>query len=436
MTMQDDGLDEPQADRSLPPGYRLDEYVIRRTLGSGGFGITYLGEDTHLAHQVAIKEYFPFQLAGRSHGCTVTPHVHTRESLSAYQWGLDRFIEEARTLARFKHPNIVRVVRYMERNGTAYIVMDFAEGRPLSDVIKQDGPLGEHAIRSILLPLLDGLRAVHAERMLHRDIKPQNIIIRPDGSPVLIDFGAARQAIGSRSRSISTILTPGYAPLEQYWSKGNQGPWTDLYALGAVAYACLMAASPPEAQELQRDWQALNLATVGRGRAGQDFLAAIDWAMRPEEKDRPQSVEQWRPALAGGIGLTEGRTVIATDPGPAPTEPPVSKLPLAAAGLLFVGALVVVGVLLVEPGSPSLGSGAERRPAQPQVQAPMTPLQPEVASVPQTAPPTADPVAEAKDNEAFATAIQIGTPEAYAVYLKLYPDGRHAESARRNARGS
>lgn len=286
-------------EQTLPIGYRLHEYVVSKVIGSGGFGVTYLGRDTNLDKAVAIKEYFPFSLASRYDDQWVAPNTTVQQDQSEYEWGLTRFIDEARTLAKFEHPNLIRVVRYIEANGTAYIVMDFAEGRPLSTLINEDSLLSEDQLTKILVPLIDGLSLVHAAEMLHRDVKPENIVIRPDGSPVLIDFGAARQAIGSRSQPISTILTPGYAPYEQYFSSGNQGPWTDIYALGAVAYACLTGDAPHEAVQRAVEDPTVPAVQSAKGRGFKAFLEAIDWAIQLREADRPQTVDDWKNALLG-----------------------------------------------------------------------------------------------------------------------------------------
>ena len=166
---------------------------------------------------------------------------------AGYKWGLERFLLEARTLAKFSHPNIVRVLRYFEANATAYVVMDYEHGDPLKTVLQLDPQPPEAKLKAWLAPLLDGLAAVHATGFLHRDIKPDNIFIRADGKPVLIDFGAARQALGGETKSLTSILTPGYAPLEQYSGEGKQGPWTDLYAMGGVLYRAVTDKNPPDA---------------------------------------------------------------------------------------------------------------------------------------------------------------------------------------------
>ena len=223
---------------ALPPGTRVQDFEFHRVLGHGGFGITYLGWNVALDIPVAIKEYLPADLAMREQDMSVLPKSAGDEA--DFHWGLNRFLDEARVMARFKHPNIVQVQHYFQAHGTACIVMEYVEGETLSDLFKRKGTLTESELKHILLPLLAGLVEVHEAGILHRDIKPGNILLRAaDGSPVLVDFGAARQAVGARSRSVTAVLTPGYAPIEQYSSRGHQGPWTDIYALGGVCYQAL-----------------------------------------------------------------------------------------------------------------------------------------------------------------------------------------------------
>lgn len=295
--------------QALPTGYRLDEYVIEKCAGSGGFGVTYLGTDVNLDKTVAIKEYFPFHLALRGDDRIVSPRTRAQADIDEYSWGLDRFIDEARTLAKFSHSNVVRVLRYIERNETAYIVMEFAEGQELSKLIEGHGNLTTEATKAIITPIMSGLEAIHEKGILHRDIKPDNIIIRNDGSPVLIDFGAARNAIGTRSKSLSAILTPGYAPVEQYETRGNQGAWTDIYALGAVAYACLMGEKPAEATTRFRNDPNPPLAERLAGQGDPGFLSAVDWALQPNEHDRPQSIGEWRSSIEDNVSAGYNKNI-------------------------------------------------------------------------------------------------------------------------------
>ena len=234
----------PNFNSTLLPGVRLKEFEIIRILGIGGFGITYLARDIRLGREVAIKEYFPVGFATRSGEQTIS--ARSEQHVGDYRWGLASFIGEARTLARFDHPSIVRIIRFFEANGSAYIVMEYIVGHSLSDELKEKQTLPEHRVKEIVNALLDGLEQTHAEDLLHRDIKPGNVMLREDGRPVLIDFGAARSIAGQHSRTMTAVLTPGYAPIEQYGSQGKQGPWTDIYSLGALAYKCLSGKTPQD----------------------------------------------------------------------------------------------------------------------------------------------------------------------------------------------
>lgn len=284
---------------ALPQGYRLEEYELLRVLGFGGFGMTYLGFDHNLDKGVAIKEYLPMDIATRTRDHSVAPQASDFQK--DFEWGLDRFLDEARTLARFQHPNIVQVYRFFEAHGTGYIVMEYVEGETLSAYLERKETLTESELKSILYPILDGLEVVHGADFLHRDIKPGNIIIRDeDDSPVLLDFGTARQAMGTRSRSVASILTPGYAPIERYSSRGNQGPWTDIYALGVVCYRALTGQMVDEAMDRIHDDALIPLSEHYAGRASREFLSAIDHALSVYEKERPQSVSAWRAELEGG----------------------------------------------------------------------------------------------------------------------------------------
>ena len=283
---------------ALPSGYRIEEYELVRVLGSGGFGITYLGYDHHLDKAVAIKEYLPNDLAVRTDNNSVLPK--STQDKADYEWGLERFLSEAQTLARFDHRHIIKVHRFFRTHGTGYIVMEYAEGETLSEVLQSKGTLTEAESKAILFPILDGLEAVHEANFLHRDIKPGNIVIRQDGSPVLIDFGSARQVVARKSRSVTAIVTPGYAPIEQYSAKGHQGPWTDIYALGAVCYRCLAGEPPEDATERLREDPLVPASTRCKGKASAELLDAIDRALRVNEEERPQSIKEWRETLADG----------------------------------------------------------------------------------------------------------------------------------------
>ncbi len=284
------------------------QYLIGKVLGKpGGFGITYLALDTKLETRVAIKEYLPRDLAGRD-GDHATVSAHSAEDGENFRYGLTQFLQEARTLARFDHANIVRVRNFFEENGTGYLVMDYYDGITLADYLAQQpqGKLPEKTAVDILMPILDGLREVHAKNFLHRDIKPQNIYLTTGNRAILLDFGAARQAMGERSRSISVVLSEGYAPYEQYHRRGEQGPWTDIYASAAVLYHAVAGQAPPPATErVSKD--ELDVGALGVS----DSLAnALLLGLAVDHKDRPQTMAEF-----------QGLLLVLSKSGNDPTEP-------------------------------------------------------------------------------------------------------------------
>ena len=294
---------------ALKPGDHLLEYRIEKVLGHGGFGITYLAHDTLLDAPYAIKEFLPPELAARDRDNSVT--LRSEATRKPFDWAREKFLNEARVLARFAHPNLVRVNRFFEANGTVYFVMDYVDGQPLSDWLKAGGSVDQKLLESILLPLADGLVAVHAEGVLHRDIKPGNIILRPDGSPVLIDFGAARQAYGSVTRSMLNVVTAGYAPIEQYSEGMAQGPWTDIYALAAVAYRMIAGRKPPDAVERLRNDPMILAVALAIDHLPTEMLRAVDWGLAVHPEDRPKDLETWRAALLGEQPVPEAASVAA-----------------------------------------------------------------------------------------------------------------------------
>ena len=303
---------------ALIVGQELHWYRIDSVLGKGGFGITYLAYDTNLDRAVAIKEYLPTEFAVRESDQSV--HPASQDHAEPFRWGLERFITEAQTLASFDHPNVVRVHSVFESNNTAYMVMQYEQGETLDQRLKRDGTVRESELLEWLPPLLDGLAAVHAAGFIHRDIKPANLFLRKDGGPVLIDFGSARQALGEETRTLTALISPGYAPYEQYYSKSDdQGPWTDIYALAATLYRCVQGASPVDAVERSRtlltgEADALVPATTGASGYSETLLRAIDHGLAFQPGDRPRSVEQWRAELP----LRE--TPEATTPSPQPAS--------------------------------------------------------------------------------------------------------------------
>jgi serine/threonine protein kinase/HAMP domain-containing protein len=316
------------ADLALAPGTAMHEYRIDGVLGEGGFGVTYLATDVHLDAAVAIKEYLPQDIVFRSADGAVSPTAS--EHLPRYRQGLEAFLVEARTLASFRHRSIVRVARFFEANRSAYMVLEVEKGEPLKSWWPQHKHIGEKALVELLLPLLDGLAAVHKAGFLHRDIKPDNIQVRSsDGSLVLLDFGSASQASGLAPQGL-TVVTPGYAPLEQY-GLGEQGPWTDIYALGATLYWCVAGKKPPDAETRRADPRAYRRAVdAGRDVFGDAFLKAIDWALNTEPTKRPQTVAALQralcadhPAAVRRFETTRRRAQLrkTAEEAPAPEEP-------------------------------------------------------------------------------------------------------------------
>ncbi len=290
-------IDAPSA---LPLGTRLAEFELREVLGVGGFGIVYLAFDHALEREVAVKEYMPASLAGR----TETMHVSVRSQSDAesFALGLKSFVNEARLLARFNHPSLLKVLRFWEGNGTAYMAMPVMRGRTLKDVrLALDEPPSEAWLRALLDPLLGAIEKLHSEGVYHRDIAPDNIQIEPDGHPVLLDFGAARRVLSDKSQTLTAILKPAYAPIEQYAEVGavKQGPWTDLYALGATLHYVLLKRPPAPATARTVHDEASILTTDRLPGCSENFLRTLDWMMAPRPMDRPQSVAALREVLDG-----------------------------------------------------------------------------------------------------------------------------------------
>ncbi|NRF69522.1 HAMP domain-containing protein [Aquincola sp. S2] len=291
---------------ALQPGFRLHEYRIERVLGQGGFGITYLATDVNLRAPLAIKEYLPEEIAFRAGDRSVSPNASKHRE--RYRLGLEMFLAEARTLATFRHPNIVRVARFFEAHRTAYMVLEYEKGSPLRSWWPEHQAIGERGLLQRLQPLLDGLAVVHAAGFLHRDIKPDNIQVRQDdGRFVLLDFGSAAQTVTLADQQ-AVIVTPGFAPIEQY-GFGEQGAWTDVYALGATLYWAVTGHKPPDAEARAAGVAMKTALEAGRGRYGEAFLRAIDWALASSAGQRPRDIAAWRQALladhASSLGLKE-----------------------------------------------------------------------------------------------------------------------------------
>ncbi len=319
---------------ALPAGARLRGYEILAVLGHGGFGVTYRAHDETLGRDVAIKEYLPTAVAVREDGTTVLPR--STALADEFRWGRERFLQEARTLARLDGaPAILRVFDFLEANGTAYMVMALLEGEPLEQRLRHDGCLSQPAIEGLLYPLLDGLAAVHAAGFLHRDIKPDNIMLDAKSAPTLIDFGASRAPTAGGTAAMTAIFTPGYAAAEQFTS-ARQGPWTDIYGLGATLYHAIVGRPPPSAfDRMVRDTYE-PLAKLRPAGFSLAFLAAVDAGLRLRAADRPQSIADWRAIF---------------EPSSAPDRPAAAVSPEPKRGLgLWLG-LAAAAILALAGGS-------------------------------------------------------------------------------------
>lgn len=356
-----------QAIDALAIGARMGEFEIQRVLGVGGFGIVYLAFDHALEREVALKEYMPASLAARSGGSQIS--LRSTSHADTFAIGLRSFVNEARLLAQFDHPSLVKVYRFWEANNTAYMVMPYYRGVTLHAARRAMArPPDEAWLRALVDPLLGALEVLHDQAVYHRDIAPDNILMLDGGPqpgrPVLLDFGAARRVIGDRTQNLTAILKPAFAPVEQYADVVHlkQGPWTDLYALGAVLYYALGGQPPaPSASRAVHDELpsarrvAAVLAQVHPGLTYSDsLLAAIDWALAVRPADRPQSVQAFRDALR----TVGGREAVHT-PRPAPQaslQPP----PGVAATTEFAPTAAQDGG---RAGLPGLPAGDRPRPA-------------------------------------------------------------------------
>jgi hypothetical protein len=426
-------------DQALPLGTQLGDYRLDAVIGHGGFGITYRAFDGQLAKIVAVKEYLPIEFAVRR-GQEVVP----RGSRFAedFAWGRERFLDEARALARFRHPHIVPVMRFLEANGTAYTVMEFEDGRSVAELLRKPaGRLPPDEVRRLADGLLSGLGAVHEQGFLHRDIKPSNVIIRRDGVPVLIDFGAARLAIGERTRTLTGVLTPQYAPIEQYAVDGKQGPWSDIYSAAAVLYLAIAGEPPPEAASRVHGDPYRPLAPMQTDRFDEQFLAAIDKALAFAPDQRPQSVREWRTLFGVSLPFAHDaptQRMAATFAAPRlggvdrdkdERLPPLSTPALQRKGsraLWFLALIVVLAGAALWRFEPQIREALAPAPANPPPQANAAPAlpSPQPAATPTPTPlptpaaaptPSSSPTAAQK---ALADQAQRAAIDARAVFDK------------------
>ena len=292
----------PASPLHLKPGTVLNrKYLIGRVLGHGGFGITYLGLDLNLRVKLAIKEYFPTGLVTRD-ATAETVSVFSGDSRESFDYGLEKFLEEGRTLAKFSNvPEIVGVRDFLRENGTAYLVMDYIEGITLKEYLaRQGGKLPLDAALTFVMPVVHALEKVHGAGMLHRDVSPDNIFVTSDFHVKLLDFGAARCAVGGQSRSLSVMLKPGYSPEEQYRSRGKQGPWTDVYATAATLYKLLTGETPPEAMDRLAEDDLKPFSSFGLS-LPENYEKAILKALSVRAEGRYQSMAEFEAALTGEI---------------------------------------------------------------------------------------------------------------------------------------
>jgi serine/threonine protein kinase len=347
-----------QAGQDNPPpalalGRVLDgRYRIGQVLGHGGFGITYLAWDDNLHLRLAIKEYLPRDCATRAaDGLSLA--IYSGQAGDQFAYGLDRFLEEARALAHFdQHPGIVTVKNFFRAHGTGYCVMDYVDGITLRDYLEQQsgGRISFDAALKLLMPVMDALRAVHKEGLLHRDIAPDNIYLTQDGRIKLLDFGAARFAAGEHSRSLSIILKPGYAPEEQYRTRGHQGPWTDVYGLAATFYRAITGQVPPEALDRLDTDDLVPPSRLGLA-ITPDQEAALLKGLAVKARERHQSMTELQQALQIKGASTVQPLSVPLEPVraqefsiPKP-EAPSSDFPwVLGATLLFMLALLGLGL--------------------------------------------------------------------------------------------
>ncbi|MBX3605723.1 MAG: serine/threonine protein kinase [Piscinibacter sp.] len=411
----------------LPPGTRLEGLEIIGLIGEGGFGIVYLAYDHSLERQVAIKEYMPATLASRSaDGPQVS--IKSERHRDTFAAGLKSFVNEARLLARFDHPALVKVYRFWEGHGTAYMAMPFYEGPTLKAALAALGqPPDEALLRAWLRPLLDALSLMHREQCYHRDIAPDNILLT-DRGPLLLDFGAARRVIGDMTHALTVVLKPGYAPIEQYGESSSmvQGPWTDLYALASVVHFAVTGGfAPPSSVERIMEDTMQPLAQRLHGRYGAGFLRAVDAALAVRPKDRPQSVAEFRALLdadlppdsadrfpPSGFAVTSGfqnsgfapsgfdKQAFAPTRPRTETPPPPAAVPTPKEG---AGSRRQLGLLLGAVALLAVGGGAalsllrrdgDSAPA-PAPASPPAPLPVTEAPPPLVEPPAATPAAPA-----------------------------------------
>lgn len=426
MSEHDNHLNVPNA---LPLGYRFNEFEIKEVIGGGGFGIVYRAWDHQLERDIAIKEFMPASLAVRSDGLNLV--LRSERFSKTFHAGLNSFIQEARLLARFNHPNLLHVLRFWVQNDTAYMGTAFYSGTTLSNLrARNPQQIDEAWIRRLLPPLLGAIKTIHDAGYLHRDISLDNIQILSNSEPVLLDFGSARKTIGNLSDESETMLRPGFAPIEQYSDndESEQGAWTDIYALGAVLHMLITGAPPPVSvvRSIEDNYQPLvQSRPAGYSTA---LLNAVDQALALKAEDRPQNIDAFAELMA--LPERESEPLLAakiSGPGTmlVPIEEVEAEAPLSPAkrflqhrfalpGLVAAGVLVGLGVGVLMAG------GGDDMPAQAQ----NTPVAQSATPPPMMAE---KPVAHAEVQTAQANVEPAPPPAPVAqVYIRLQP-GEHVQ---------
>ena len=322
----------------LPIGTFLHErdYVIGKVLGKpGGFGITYLAWDTRFEIKVAIKEYLPLQIASRSSdGISVL--LHTQDCQTDFGFGMEKFLSEAKMLARFRHPNIVRVMNIFQENNTAYLVMEFLEGESLAEYLAKVGTLMVPDAVEIFLPILNGLSHIHSENVLHRDIKPSNIYLTNAGRAILLDFGSSRQVLSHFSQNLTALVSSGFAPWEQYHRKG-QGPWTDVYACAATLYFMLTGTVPPAGTERLVDDEIVSLHEL-IPKSSENVLATIMQGLAINPESRQQTADDFANQLQLALKNESGDEKIRLLQDLPPTPEQIQPIDLMSAKIQYTDA--------------------------------------------------------------------------------------------------
>ncbi len=400
-------IDEHMAGNSLPIGSRIGEFELTGIVGEGGFGIVYLAYDHSLERSVALKEYMPSSLASRVAGSSEV-RIKTQRNAETFKAGLRSFVNEAKVLAQFDHPALVKVYRFWEENGTAYMVMPYYEGITLKDWLRERGePPDEDTLKRLLGPVLEALDVIHRAQIYHRDIAPDNILLLDGDRPLLLDFGAARRVIGDMTQALTVILKPGYAPIEQYAEVPGmkQGAFTDIYALGALVYYAIVGRTPPPSVARMVNDSMEPLTKQGEGRYSQQFLAGIDKCLAVKQDDRPQSIREMWDLLGIQQEFTQvlPRTTAPDDRARRLEEidrSARSPMPMILGGLLVVaaaggGAWYFLGRKDGTPTPPPViaQQDAPITPTEP-VKPPAPPVEPPPAVTPPVEPPRVEPPTE------------------------------------------